>query len=377
MTLAPGTAAPEQTHAVTVGDRRVECGPDQSLLDACLRAGVWMPNSCNQGTCGTCKLRVLDGEVDHRGSPADTLTAEERAAGLALACQATPRGDTVVSPPTADGPVRGTHALRDLVATVLDVEDVARDTRRLLLGLDEPLAFSAGQYVELVVPGSGVRRQYSLANTPEEDKVLELHVRRVPGGAASDRWLFGSVAVGDRVELTGPLGDFCLPDEADDAGEPMACVAGGTGLAPFVGIVRTALQRRPDREVVLYHGVRRPEDLYDLDRLAELASRHPGFRFVPVLSEGPADGAAGHRAGFPTDAFVDDVASARGWSGWLCGPPAMVEAGVKAFKRRRMAPRQIHREKFTPADALATGAAEPPAPPDDGPARAAATPPAS
>jgi NAD(P)H-flavin reductase/ferredoxin len=348
-------AAAPATWSVTVGDRRVPCAPDQSLLDACLRAGVWMPNSCNQGTCGTCKLRVLDGDVDHRGSPADTLTHEERAAGLALACQARPVRDTVVSPPAADGPVRATHALRDLVATVVEVEDVARDTRRLLLGLDEPLAFSAGQYVELVVPGSGVRRQYSLANTPEEDKVLELHVRRVPGGAASDRWLFGSVAVGDRVELTGPLGDFRLPDQADDAGEPMACVAGGTGLAPFVGIVRTALRRRPDREVVLYHGVRRPEDLYDLERFAELAARHPGFRFVPVLSEEPADDTTtAHRTGFPTDAFVEDVASARGWSGWLCGPPVMVEAGVKAFKRRRMAPRQIHREKFTPADAPAT-----------------------
>ncbi|MGY1631064.1 2Fe-2S iron-sulfur cluster-binding protein [Geodermatophilus sp. SYSU D01186] len=343
------------TWSLTVGDRRVECAPDQTVLDAFLRAGVWMPNSCNQGTCGTCKLRVLDGEVDHRDSPPDTLTAEERQAGMALACQATPRGDAVVSAPAGDGDVRGTHALRDLVATVRAVEDVARDTRRVLLGLDEPLAFSAGQYVELVVPGGGVRRQYSLANTPEEDKVLELHVRRVPGGVASDAWLFGSVQVGDRVELTGPLGDFALPDEADDQGEPMACIAGGTGLAPLVGIVRTALQRRPEREIVLYHGVRAAEDLYDVDRLTELAAAHPGFRFVPVLSDEPDPGA--HRTGFPTDAFVEDLASAKGWSGWLCGPPPMVEAGVKAFKRRRMAPRQIHREKFTPADALG---AEPP-----------------
>jgi aromatic O-demethylase, reductase subunit len=343
--------------SVTVGDRTVECRPDQPLLDAFLRAGVWMPNSCNQGTCGTCKLRVLEGDVDHRGSPLDTLTYEERHAGMALACQASPRGDLVVSAPGGGDAGRATHALRDLVATVREVTDVARDTRRILLGLDEPLAFSAGQYVELVVPGSGARRQYSLANTPEEDKVLELHVRRVPGGVASDEWLFGSVAVGDRVALSGPLGDFHLPGEADDEGEPMACIAGGTGLAPILGIVRTALQRRPDREIVLYHGVRGREDLYDLDRLAELEAQHPGFRFVPVLSDEPVPAGSACRAGFPTDAFVEDQASARGWSGWLCGPPPMVEAGVKAFKRRRMAPRQIHREKFTPADAPGAGTA--------------------
>lgn len=331
--------------SVTIGERRVEAADDQTILEALLRAGVWMPNSCNQGTCGTCKLQVVSGEVDHHDSPLDTLTPDERAAGLALACQARPCGDTEVA--LRGGAGRTTHPLRDLSATVVAIEDVARDTRRILLGLDEPLAFSAGQYVELVVPGTGERRQYSLANTAEEDKVLELHVRRVPGGIASDRWLFGTVAVGDRVEAIGPLGDFHVPEEEADDGEPMVLIGGGTGLAPLVGIVRTALARRPAREVVLFHGVRASVDLYDLGRFEELAASYPGFRFVPVLSE---EAGTPHRTGFPTDVFVDDVPSARGWSGWLCGPPAMVEAGVKAFKRRRMAPRMVHREKFTPAD---------------------------
>lgn len=331
--------------SVTIGERRVEAADDQTILEALLRAGVWMPNSCNQGTCGTCKLQVVSGEVDHRDSPDDTLTPDERAAGLALACQARPCGDTEVA--LRGGAGRTTHPLRDLSATVVAVEDVARDTRRILLGLDEPLAFSAGQYVELVVPGTGERRQYSLANTAEEDKVLELHVKRVPGGIASDRWLFGTLAVGDRVEAIGPLGDFHVPDDEADDGEPMVLIGGGTGLAPLVGIVRTALARHPEREVVLFHGVRGSADLYDVGRFEELTASCPGFRFVPVLSE---EAGTPHRTGFPTDAFVDDVPSARGWSGWLCGPPAMVEAGVKAFRRRRMAPRMVHREKFTPAD---------------------------
>jgi len=331
---------------VTVGERRVEAAAGQTVLEALLRAGVWMPNSCNQGTCGTCKLQVVAGAVDHGDSPLDTLTPDERAAGLALACQARPCGDTEVAL-RGDVAGRTTHPLRDLVATVVAVEDVARDTRRILLGLDEPLAFSAGQYVELVVPGSGERRAYSLANTADEDKVLELHVRRVPGGAASDRWLFGTVAVGDRVEAVGPMGDFHVPAAEEDDGEPMVLIGGGTGLAPLVGIVRTALERHPGREVLLFHGVRGRADLYDVGRLEELAAAHRGFRFVPVLSE---EQGTPHRTGFPTDAFLDDVPSARGWSGWLCGPPPMVEAGVRAFKRRRMAPRLIHREKFTPAD---------------------------
>ncbi|NKQ54678.1 2Fe-2S iron-sulfur cluster binding domain-containing protein [Amycolatopsis sp. K13G38] len=331
------------TFAVSVGGRQVECAAGQTLLDACLRAGVWMPNSCNQGTCGTCKLTVRSGAVDHGDSPLDTLTADERAAGLALACQARPVGDVTVGATGAEG--RATHPLRDFTATVLEVADIARDTRRVLLGLAEPLAFEAGQYVELTVPGTAARRQYSPANTADEDKVLELHVRRVDGGLATDGWLFAGIAAGDIVEVSGPLGDFHLPSE--DEGGPMVLIGGGTGLAPLVGIARTALRRHPDREMLLYHGVRGAADLYDLDRFAELAEAHPNFRFVPVLSHEPEPG---RRGGFPTDAFVEDVAGARGWSGWLCGPPPMVEAGVKAFKRRRMAPRHIHREKFTPAD---------------------------
>ncbi len=344
MSLSP----PRTGGSLAVGGQRVGCSEDQSILEAVLRAGVWMPNSCNQGTCGTCKLAVVAGEVDHRDSPLDTLTHDERAAGFALACQARPCGDVEVALPGGMSG-RSTHPLRDLTATVVGIEDIARDTRRIQLGLDEPLAFSPGQYVELVVPGSGERRQYSLANTLDEQKVLELHVRRVPGGVASDRWLFGALAVGDRVAALGPLGDFHVPDEADDAGEPMVLIGGGTGLAPLIGILRTALGRHPDRTVLLYHGVRAEVDLYDTERLRTLTRSHPGLRVVPVVSDEQRDGL---RHGFPTDAFLEDVPSAKGWSGWLCGPPPMVEAGVKAFKRRRMAPRSIHREKFTPADAL-------------------------
>lgn len=333
----------------TVGDREVPCAEDQPLLDAFLRAGVWLPNSCNQGTCGTCKLRVVSGEVDHRDSPADTLTDGERTAGLALACQARLRSDVVVE--GAGGATgRAAHPLRDLVATVREIEDIARDTRRLRLGLPEPLAFHAGQYVELTVPGTTVRRQYSLVNTADQDKVLELHVRSVPGGAATERWIFTSLTVGDRVPVTGPLGDFFLPPPTEDDGGPMVLIGGGTGLAPLIGLARTALSRCPDREVRLYHGVRGAADLYDLDLMAELADAYAGFTFVPVLSDEPPPEGTSHRTGFPTDQFVEDVPSARGWSGWLCGPPPMVEAGLKAFKRRRMAPRMIHRENFTPAD---------------------------
>ncbi|MDV6281034.1 2Fe-2S iron-sulfur cluster-binding protein [Rhodococcus jostii] len=329
------------TFTVSVSADRVECRPDQPLLDAFLRGSVWMPNSCNQGTCGTCKLRVVSGEVDHGLSPEHTLTRAEREQGFALACQATPCSDTVVE--RLDTAPAGTvHALRDVVGTVSAIEDVARDTRRVLVTLDSPLEFSAGQYVELRVPGTDHRRQYSMANTPGESKQLEFHIRRQPGGVATDGWVFGTLSVGERVEMAGPLGDFRLDPE--DAG-PMILLGGGTGLAPLKSMVRQALTSAPDRAIHLYHGVREAADLYDMELFREWERAHPGFRYVPCLSDQSWSG----RSGYVTDAFVEDFDTCRGYSGYLCGPPAMVDAGVKAFKRRRMAPRRIFREKFTPA----------------------------
>ncbi|MCM0621203.1 2Fe-2S iron-sulfur cluster-binding protein [Nocardioides bruguierae] len=339
---------------VSVGSSSVEAPPGQSVLESLLRAGVWMPSSCNQGTCGTCKVTVLSGSVDHRDSPLETLPAEQRDAGLALACQSHPTCDVEVTPagPTSAraGEAR-THPLRDLTATITGIEDVARDTRKVLLALPEPLAFSAGQCVELEVPRTGERRQFSLANTATEDRVLELHVRLVEGGAATERWLFADAACGDEVRVTGPLGDFRAPEPEADDGGPMVLLGGGTGLAPLLGIVRTALERHPDREAVLYHGVRHAADLYDRERLVDLENRFAGFRFVPVLSR---EETRAYRTGYVTEAFLADVSSARGWTGWLCGSPALFESGAAAFKRRRMAPRLIHREKFTAAPATSS-----------------------
>lgn len=338
--------ASTDSHQVRIDslERTTNCPADQSILEACLRDDIWLPHSCTQGTCGSCKMKVLDGEVDHKDSSEYTLTTEERAAGIALGCQATPRSPLVLDPVEQFDPDDGVprHQLRDHVGTVVELDDIARDVRRLVVQVDEPMEFNPGQYAEIPVPGSDVARQYSMANPPSETSRMEFHVRRTVGGIATDGWMFRSLGLGDRIELKGPLGDFGMPVAQE---EPAILIGGGTGLAPLKSIVRHALTHDLAPRLHLYHGGRTERDLYDVEFFRELERADDRFTYRPCLSEQDWEGATG----MVTDVVLEDFPSCRGFSAYLCGPPAMIEAGVRALKRRRMAPRRIHREEFLDA----------------------------
>ncbi|NDK88000.1 2Fe-2S iron-sulfur cluster binding domain-containing protein [Gordonia desulfuricans] len=318
----------------------VGCRDDQTLLDAFLRNGVYLPNSCNQGTCGTCKVRLTAGDVAAPPVSETVLGADDQARGYVLACQTRPCSPTQIE---VDAPevAAPQHVLRDLQGRVGEIRSVADDTVAVHVELDEPLDFSAGQYMELRIPHCGEMRQYSMANPPASSTRLEFHIRRVPSGAATDRWIFADLTAGDEVALRGPWGDFTYAE----CTSPLLLLAGGTGLAPLKSIALQALADNPDREIHLYHGVRHESDLYDVEFWTELARAHPGVSYIRCLSR--SDG--GDRHGYVGDAVAEDFASLRGFTAYLCGPPAMVDAGVKVCKRRRMSARNIHRERFTAA----------------------------
>ncbi|AFR46719.1 2Fe-2S iron-sulfur cluster-binding protein [Gordonia sp. KTR9] len=333
------------TFRIDTGADSATCGAGQRILDALLRQGMWIPNSCNQGTCGTCKVRVIDGMVDAPPAPDTVLSEAERQQGYVLSCQSTPLTDVAVET-QADESGAHHHVLRDVAGTVSSITTVADDTVSVTVSLDEPFEFIAGQYVELSIPGTDQTRPYSMANPPSEADTLEFHIRRQPDGLATDRWIFDTLAVGASLSMTGPWGDFC--HRQDEPGVGLILLAGGTGLAPLKAIARAALEIDPDREVHLYHGVRTEAELYDVDFWRSLSAEHPNVRYTPCLSRQEWCG----RTCYVGDAMMDDFDSCRDHAAYLCGPPAMVEAGVRALKRRRMAPRRIKREKYTPAATL-------------------------
>src|SRR5215471_8742973 len=117
-----------RTHIVTVEPLgvEIECREDQTILDACLRAGVWLPHACTHGTCGTCKLQVLDGDIEHNDASDFALMEFERDEGKALVCVATPSSDVTIE---ADVEIeKGVlfHSVEDYVGTVVALDDIAR-----------------------------------------------------------------------------------------------------------------------------------------------------------------------------------------------------------------------------------------------------------
>ena len=107
----------------------------------------------------------------------------EKSEGKALLCVACPRSDMTIEADVdvdEDIPV---HPVDDYTGTVVTLEDIATDIRRVVVELDRDLAFNAGQYMRFEIPGApGVDRTYSMANVPTEPRRLEFHIRRTPGG---------------------------------------------------------------------------------------------------------------------------------------------------------------------------------------------------
>jgi len=316
----------------------ITCRPDQSILDACLRDGIWLPHACTHGTCGTCKAQVIDGEVDLGDASPYALLESERDQGYALICVARPRTDVTIEGDVDLEEGVEVHPVRDHTGTVERLEDAARDVRRLVIRLERPLPFNPGQYVLLDVPG-GEKRPYSLASSPADASRIELHIKRSPSGIATDRWVFKDLAVGDAVSLSGPYGRFSFRPART---QPVLLLAGGTGLAPMKSMLAHIAETGSGHEVVLYHGVPTRADLYEHEWLERFTAENPWFTYRPALSRE----AWGGRQGRVPARLAEDYPKASWHVAYICGSPDFVTDTMKALMKARLFPRDIYREDF-------------------------------
>ena len=318
---------------------RLNVAHGSNLLEVLRAHQLPVSYSCMSGRCGTCRCRVLSGQVRHNG-PASGRPGQGPDDQV-LACQAVLTGDCAIELPEVDEVV--VHPARIVKATVTALEPATHDILRLRVKLAKPLAFSPGQYAMLQFTPEH-SRPYSMAGL-SDDADMEFQIRRVPDGRVTE-FIFKTLQVGASLRLSGPLGTAYLRQKHTG---PMLCVGGGTGLAPVLSIVRGALAAGMPNPIHLYFGVRSGQDVYDAERLQALAAAHPQVTVHIVVATGPA--AAGQRSGLVTDAIEEDLKSLAGWRAYLCGAPAMVEALSLLVTRMGVEPGHVHADAFYPSGA--------------------------
>jgi benzoate/toluate 1,2-dioxygenase reductase component len=317
--------------------RFVGCKPGEKVLDAAFRAKINLPMDCSDGVCGTCKCRAESGSYDLGDDYIDdALTEDEAAEGLVLTCQMVPSSDCVISVPvTAASCKTGQQVFSATVARIEPHQDAAVV---LELAVDEAPAFLPGQYVNIGVPGSGDHRSYSFSTAPG-DGTSGFLIKKIPDGLMSG-WL-ARARPGDRLDLTGPMGSFYLRD----GDGPLLFLAGGTGLAPFLSMLKVLARAGSRRQIHLIYGVTRDQDLVLVDDIAALANRLPNFTFATVV----ADPASDHpRKGWVTQHMPEEMLAAGEADVYLCGPPPMVDAVRHYLDSNNLRPASFHYEKFTP-----------------------------
>ncbi|HRH75269.1 MAG TPA: phenol 2-monooxygenase domain-containing protein [Zoogloea sp.] len=324
----------------------IEIEEGQTILDAALRAGIYLPHACCHGLCATCKVQVADGEVEHGEASSFALMDFERDEGKCLACCATPQGDLVIEAEIDEDPDAENLPVQDYDGTVTRIETLTPTIKGVWIRLDAPIRFQAGQYVNLELPGDIGSRAFSIASPPSASGEVELNIRIVPGGQGTT-YVHDTMRAGERVRITGPYGRFFVKKSAH---VPVLFMAGGSGLSSPRSMILDLLAEGFDRPITLVYGQRSREELYYHDDFVALAERHPNFRYVPALSHEPeASGWTGFR-GFVHEAakvaFDNDF---RGHKAYLCGPPLMIEACISTLMQGRLFERDIYTEKFISA----------------------------
>ncbi|MEZ5628571.1 MAG: phenol 2-monooxygenase domain-containing protein [Rhodocyclaceae bacterium] len=324
----------------------IEVEDDQTILDAALRAGIWLPHACCHGLCATCKIDVLEGEVEHGEASSFALMDFERDEGKTLACCATLQSDVTIEADVDEEPDAESIPVRDFPGTVSRIEALTPTIKGIFLTLDAPMHFQAGQYINLEIPGDVGSRAFSLANAPSSGREVELNVRIVPGGAGTT-WLHERLAVGDRLTLSGPYGRFFVRKSAQ---VPLIFMAGGSGLSSPRSMILDLLDSGCELPITLVYGQRTRAELYYHDDFLALAERHANFSYVPALSDEPAGSDWGGFRGYVHEAatahFDNDF---RGHKAYLCGPPLMIDACIGALMQGRLFENDIYTEKFISA----------------------------
>jgi Na+-transporting NADH:ubiquinone oxidoreductase subunit F len=314
-----------------------------NLLSVLTAEKIFIPSACGgRGTCGLCKLKVLEGAGAILPTEEPYLDNREREQNVRLSCQVKVKNNLRIVIP------RELLSIREYVTRCTKIEDLTHDIKMFRLQLVEPatMDFIPGQYVQVLTPvyeksPVEVYRAYSIASDPADKGIIELVIRLVPNGICTT-YCFDYLKEGDEVKINGPYGEFHLSDT--DA--PIVFIAGGSGMAPIKCILHDMKNRGSRREAVYYFGANVVKEMFYLDLMRRFESELPAFRFVPVIAR-PAEGETWDgETGLVTQAVQRDVKNGARCEAYLCGSPGMIDASIKVLQDLGVTNDRIFYDKF-------------------------------
>lgn len=250
--------------------------PNESLLAGLLRHGVDYPNSCQAGICQSCLIKAKEGVIHpswQEGLP-DILKSQ----GYFLACLAKPDAALELLPPDSvecEAPAR-----------ILECNLLNHNVMQVKLAVDDLQAWIPGQYLSLINP-EGTSRSYSIANLPLQEGFIELHIKIYPGGSMG-QWLLNKAEKWTELKLRGPFGR-CYYHNPQHIAFDMLLAGTGTGLAPLIAIIKSALSQHHQGQITLVHGGLSDEDMYYQEELEMLTLLFPSFVYDPCVLKSKGD----------------------------------------------------------------------------------------
>jgi len=329
-----------------------DCADGEDLITASLRQEIILMSECRDGLCGTCKVLCDEGEVEHGdGVTVQSLPPEEEEEGQIIMCQAFPQSDLELTAPYgSDRVTLGVAApTKTYSSVIVACEELTENVTKFVLEVQdhfekaEDFPFIAGQYVTVEVPGTEEWRSYSMANVAKKDGKIELLVRLLDDGCMSN-YLRNDVKTGDGVDVKGPFGTFGLHDSG---GRSRYFVAGSTGLAPLLSMVREMSEKGDTTPAHLLLGARNKDFLFYEEEIKQLESTMETLQVHIALedTEGCENwtGFCGNSVEMLTSLLTDNNEKP---DIYICGPAGMVTAVEDAGRELEIPSKQIYLERF-------------------------------
>ncbi len=315
----------------------------ETILDAALRAGLNLPHSCKGGHCSSCRARIRAGQVNYPSGRPLGLMADEERDGYALLCQAHANSEDLIIEVREIRPPVPEIVVKSLPCRVERLQRLAPDIMAMFLRVpaSEYFHFAPGQYLDIMLPQNR-RRSFSIASTPGDGKLLELHIRRVSSGEFTQQ-LFDGTLEKSLLRIEGPLGQFWFRRESP---RPALLIGGGTGYAPLRSMLHSLLEVGDRRQLHLYWGAQAASDLYEDAHIKELHAKHPNLHYVPVLSAARPEDQWQGRTGFVHMAALADHPDLARFDVYASGPPVMVETIRHEFLDRGLPAEQLFFDSF-------------------------------